>query len=403
MLVEVDVELIEAGNFAALGGTDGVVGQVDKDAKQLMLNTIVVLTNQALELLGGMDSTDIQRGSQFRFGIVDAPAVHVTCQKHHVDQMGRAEKVRRAGTLVFLTGIHGGGDDRLGVDEVVAEVFVRAGALKIASGGSDVYIVVDGIEIVVVPDRADMILRDLHLIPGFAAIANHYSKRDLFVEVLLHHAVLILDHVEIGDVYDVVTVQRVDAVYSLRVGSPADHVHVAARGFALTLLVAMTADTLIAGVHLAGTDAADGGLTNLLHDHVNPSLVTGEQFRGTRAQILVIREQALDVVDAVLKLVVAIGDGLLGINSNSGSQTANIILLGQTQDLALGGMAQRGIPSLFFVENIVLHVVVSSFGFVRFVIIFPQLFRNSGDESIHNGLLLFGHTVDYILNGFIVF
>ena len=38
---------------------------------------------------------------------------------------------------------------------------------------------------------------------------------------------------------------------------------------ALTLLVAMTAGTLIAGVHLAGTDTADGGLADLLHDHVD--------------------------------------------------------------------------------------------------------------------------------------
>ena len=37
LLVEVDVELIEAGDLAALGRADGVVTQVDEDTQQVML------------------------------------------------------------------------------------------------------------------------------------------------------------------------------------------------------------------------------------------------------------------------------------------------------------------------------------------------------------------------------
>ena len=43
LLVEVDVELVEAGDLAALGGADGVVAQVDEDAQQVMLLAGLVL------------------------------------------------------------------------------------------------------------------------------------------------------------------------------------------------------------------------------------------------------------------------------------------------------------------------------------------------------------------------
>ena len=58
-----------------------------------------------------------------------------------------------------------------------------------------------------------------------------------------------------------------------------------------------------------------------------------------------------------------------------------------------------------------LHGVVSSFGFVRFVVGVvivvpllgsPQLFRSSGNEGIHDGPLLIGHAVDNVLNGFVI-
>lgn len=64
LLVEVDVELVEASDLAALGGTDGVVSQVDEEAQELMLDVVLVGAGQALELLSSVDVTDVQGGSQ---------------------------------------------------------------------------------------------------------------------------------------------------------------------------------------------------------------------------------------------------------------------------------------------------------------------------------------------------
>ena len=73
------MSLIEPADLATLGGADGVVGQIDEDAQQLVPVAVIVLAHQALELLGSMDRTDIQRSGQIGTGVVDAAAVHVAC------------------------------------------------------------------------------------------------------------------------------------------------------------------------------------------------------------------------------------------------------------------------------------------------------------------------------------
>ena len=121
LLVEVDVELVEAGDLAAFGGADGVVAQVDEDTQQVMLLAGLVGAGQTLELLSGVQLVDVQRGSQISLGVVDAAAVGVAGQQHHIHQMRRAEEVGSAGTLELLAGVERGRDDRLGVDVVLAE------------------------------------------------------------------------------------------------------------------------------------------------------------------------------------------------------------------------------------------------------------------------------------------
>ena len=369
---------------------------------------LVIHAHQTLKLLGSVELAHIQGGGQVGLGGVNAAAVHVPGQQHHVDHMGRAEEIGGAGALVLLTGIEGGGDDCLSIDIVLAEAHAGLAALELGLGGLDVHVVVDGVEVVVVPNGADVILGNLHLIIRLTAIAHHDGGSDIFIDVLPHNGVLVLHHIEIGDVDDVVPVQGIGAVHGLGIGGPGDDVHVAGELLTLALLIAVGPDTVLAGVRLAGADAADGALVNLAHDNAHPALVTSDPLRSAGAQILVVGEQALDVVDAVLEFV------LISVDLQSSPKAAHAAALGQSKNVSAVGVAQNGVLSVFGVEHIVLHGLVSSLRFVGFVVgvigvlflvilgVVVHLLRGSSNQSVHDLLLLLVHGVDNILDGLLV-
>ena len=377
-----------------------------------MLLVLGVGALQTLELLSGVKFTDVQSGNQIRLGVVDTAAVHITSQQHHIDQVRRAEEVGSAGPLVLLAGIQGGSDDGLGVDIVLAEVHVGAGALDLGAGSLDVHIVVDSVEVVILPDGTDMLLVDLVLVALFTAVADHDGGGDLLIERLAHHAVLVLDHIEIGDVDDVIPVHGIRDVDGLGVGGALDQLHVAGGDLALSLLVTMGPNLVVAGVHLTGADTADGALVNLVHDRGDPALVSGDQLGSARTQVLILGEQRLDIVDAVLQCLAV----LLDIGLEGGLEGAVLLLLGVGQNGLLNGMAQDSILSVVsLVENIVLHGTISSFGMFHSFIVGLLLFltlivragialgglarQSSAEKAVHNLLLLLAHAVDHGLQG----
>ena len=359
------------------------------------------------KLLGGVNLADIQSLGQVSLGVVDTAAIQVTGQQHHIQQMRRAEEVGSAGALVLLTGIQCGGDNGLGIDIVLTEVGAGIAALELGLGGFDVHIVVDGVQVVIVPDRADMLLLDLHLVPLFTAVADHDGSGDFLIQVLPHHAILVLHHIEIGDVDDVVPVQGILAVNGLGVGGALDQLHVAGSLLQVALAVAVGAQVAATSIHLTGADAADGALVGLLHDYAHPALVTLKQFRIARAQILIVREESLDVVDAVLQFLI-----LLGINAQSGLEAAHAGGFGHRDDALLVRMAQHGVLGVFLVENIVLHGVVSSFRVIVFLLVGVVLVlciiarlalgERPTNQPIHHGFLLLGHAVHHILDVLII-
>ena len=166
LLVEVDVELIEPGDFAALGSAQGVVRQVHEDTQELVLVGIAVGADKTGKLLGSVDVVDIQRLGQIALGVVDAAAVQISGQQHHIEQMGVAVEVGRPGALILLSGVEGCGNDGLRIDVVIAEIVCGVGALKLLLGRIYIYGVMDGIQVVVIPNGADVLLIDLVLSPS---------------------------------------------------------------------------------------------------------------------------------------------------------------------------------------------------------------------------------------------
>ena len=83
----------------------------------------------------------------------------------------------------------------------------------------------------------------------------------------------------------------------------------------------MSTNIILTSVDLTGTDAADRALMNLLHDHGDPTLIAGDTLRSAWAQILIVGEQGLDIINTMLELV------LLRINLHGSTQAANALAL----------------------------------------------------------------------------
>ena len=80
MLVEIDIEVLKLGDLTALDTAQLIVSQINKQTKQLLLLVLGGGTNQAFELLNGLDVIDIQSSNQIILRRIDTTAVQVTSQ-----------------------------------------------------------------------------------------------------------------------------------------------------------------------------------------------------------------------------------------------------------------------------------------------------------------------------------
>ena len=107
---------------------------------------------------------------------------------------------------------------------------------------------------------------------------------------------------------------------------------------------------------------------------------------------------------------------LLSVDLQSGLKAAHAVALGQSKNVSAVGVAQNGVLSVFVLETIVLHGLVSSLGFVRFlvgvvvIVVAPvplallgiQFLHGRADQGIHDRSLLLGHAVHHVLDGLLI-
>ena len=397
-------------NLTALGGTHGVVGHVDIDAKQLLsLGGLTGLgsrnhTSETVELLDSLDAVDIQSSSQVGLVAVNAAAIKVASQQHDVHQMGSAVESQIAGALVLLTQIQRLGDDGLGVNVVLAEVLTGVASLKLAASSIEVNITMDGVQLVVRQDRTDMSGEDLIGSIILTSIADHDSPGQLLVQLESVDSVLVGNIVEIGHVDDVVTIQSALDIHGLGVGGAPYLGILAGQGLLLTLVVAFCSQAVdVANVDLTGANAAEGRLVNAIQDGSHPALVVGNQFGHTGADILVLREQ--DIQAFLVKagnlgdfaVIVAVGQMVVGIRFQSLTETAAFLGIGQN-GLLIGMTDNSGVLPLIVVENIVFHLFFLLLGIGFFAVVFQGL----SNEGVDNGLLFFVQSVKHVCNGLLL-
>ena len=249
-----------------------------------------------------------------------------------------------------------------------------------------------------------MIFVDLIGIGIFTTITNESSQSNILFEVTRHDVSLIANDIEIGDIDHVITMELVTAINGLRISSTHKDLNISRDGLlVLTILVTLSTDVLRASIDLLSTDAGDRALMCLSQNLINPTAITLEQFRSTRMNILVIREEIINAINTMSKSILVI----LSEHLDSRLQAAGIVL-SKLDDLFLISMREN-IRILVFatIKNISVHSIISSFRvfhsflfIVHIVIVrFISIFQSLTDKSINNSLLLLSEGIENVLNG----
>jgi hypothetical protein len=284
VLVVVDVEVLEGRDLAATVSAEAVVLEVDNDAEEIRV---------LVEDLDRHDLGDRQLGGQLRRRAVQAPTHAVAREQHGGEAIERGEERRLTRALVELH-----------VQQDRVDGVLRGRVSRDRDRG--------GVQLVIVEDRADAVtgvgacrILDLVGIVDLAAVADEDRAGQLLLEHEPHLALHPSDDVEVGDVEDVVPVELLLLVDRGRAGGPlrdAEPLLLLHRA----LDVALGPGLLVGDVGPEVLDPRERGLLGAVDDApdpLGPALV--EVRRGLRRPG--IREEDLDVVDAVLQRVVLHG------------------------------------------------------------------------------------------------
>ena len=393
-------------DFTALGSAQRIISQIDHQSQKLLGLAVRSSTSLALKLLSSDNLANIQSRSQIADLVINAASIQVTGKQHDIDQMRRAVEVGSARALILLTSVQQRLDHGFCINVILAEISGSVGALKRALHAGNVDISMNGVQLVIQPDRADLILSNLTVSTNLTTIADHDSRCQLLVQIYTVDAVQVLHHIKVLNIDDVVTVKLALHIHGLRIGSSVEQLDVADITLLSALLVTLGTKSLnVTQVSLTSTDTGNRALVNLLQNLIHPTLVSGKQFRSTGTDILVLREQGFNTVDTMSQNTVRI---LLCINVHSSTETADAVGLGHRNDAYLVSMRQNlGLLLLIVVKDIVFHCVILLIGF-RFVVgivlgfLFGFAFESLCDKCIHDILLLLRHGIDHISNRLLV-
>src|SRR5699024_721146 len=187
VLVEVDVEVVEASDLATTVGADGVVAHVDQDTLQAG-DRGRRAHGVRIQDVQGLDVGDTQSSLQSVEVCVQTTAQLILLQEHLGDEVLGGVEGQVARSLVVALGANDGLNHLLSRDVALNSDLV-------------------GEEAVIGRDRTDLGLVDLVLVLDVAAIANQDRASDLLVEHDAHLSPQPGNDVHGGDVDDVIAVE----------------------------------------------------------------------------------------------------------------------------------------------------------------------------------------------------
>ena len=225
---------------------------------------------------------------------------------------------------------------------------------------------------------------NLLFVARLSAVANHDRSSKFLIQSHAHYTILIINNIEIGDINDIVSLEFVLNINSLRIGRTIKKGQISNKALFLSLLVALTSDISASSICLTGANTANGALMSLSKNTIDPGLISGNKLGCARLYILILREQSLDAINSVLQSVAA----LFSEDLHCGSEAAYIVGLCKCNDVLLISVSEYVLVFLF-VKYIVLHAI-SSFiiGVIAIFIIFGFASSHS-NHSVNHVFLLF--------------
>ena len=152
-----------------------------------------------------MNGANIESRGKVGLRIIDTTTVQVASEQHYIQQMRSAVQVGSAATFVVFTSIQSSCDDSFCINVVFTEVGIGVSTLKFGSGGFDINIFMDGVEISIIPDRTDVIFMDLISIAVFTTVTNQDGQSNVFFQIAAHNAIQPIDNIEFGDIDDIIS------------------------------------------------------------------------------------------------------------------------------------------------------------------------------------------------------
>ena len=331
-----------------------------------------------------MNSVNVKCSSEIGLRLVDTTAVKIASQKHHVKQMRGAVEIKRTAALIVLTSIQCRSNDSLCIYIVITEVSSSLSALKLCSCSGNVNIGMDGIELVILPNRTNMGIINLLFVARLSAVANHDRSSKFLIQSHAHYTILIINNIKVCDINDIISLEFVLNINSLRIGRTIQKGQISDKALFLSLLVALTSDISTSSICLTGANTANGALMSLTENAIDPGLISGNKLRCAGLYILILREQSLDTSNSMLQSVAA----LFSEDLHCCSEAAYIVGLCKCNDVLLISVGEYVLVFLF-VKYIVLHAI-SSFiiGVIAIFIIFGFASSHS-DHSVNHVFLLF--------------
>ena len=163
------------------------------------------------------------------------------------------------------------------------------------------------VQLVILGDGADVLLVDLILVRGVTTVANEDGAGQFLIEHDAHLALEPSDHVKVGDVDQIVTVELLLLVDGRRGGDPLGETE---ELFTLHVSgdVTLCSGLILGDVCVKGLDPAEGALVRLAEQVVDPLHATREELRSVLGRNCV-REEEVNTLNAVREHVTL--DGLL--------------------------------------------------------------------------------------------
>ena len=196
-------------------------------------------------------------------------------------------------TLVLLSCIKNSVDHSFCHYIILTEISCGISALKLCLCCCYIQIYVDSIQVIIQPNRSDMIWRNLTFIAIITAIAQHNRSRQFFVK---HHAIDVVQIayvIEVSDVRNIIPVKCILNIYSLWISGSSNQLEVSSLSLLFSFLVALCSQSIdVTDINLSGPDSGNRTLMYLVYYGTNPALVISNQLRRTWSHILILWEQS---------------------------------------------------------------------------------------------------------------